>query len=298
MRVLITGASSLVGWALLRKAPSDWNMTLGIHSNPDLPVYDTEFHTIPFDITDRNSVENLVRSARPEVVIHMSSQGNLERCKAEPEAARQVNVTGTRYLLEATAPFRPQFLITSTMYVFDGENPPYREDDVPNPINEYGRMKLEAERLVQGMSERCVILRPMTIFGWHSARQRANWVTWLLARFERNEPTHVVNDVISNQIWVGDAAESIIAAVRKNVAGIFHLGGSESVSRYDFSVEVAKVFGYSTDLLIPVGSDFFPQLAQRPGSAVCSVEKMTDVLGVRPRDVRDGLERMKAIRPS
>ena len=297
MNVLITGASSLVGWALLRKAPPEWNITIGIHANPDLPVCDTQFSIVDLDITDRDSVERAVGQIQPEVVIHMGSQGNLEKCKADPEGARRVNVEGTRHLLEASGAFRPQFLLTSTMYVFDGENPPYHEDATPNPINEYGRMKLEGEQLARQMSDRWVILRPMTIFGWHSPRQRANWVTWLLGRFERNEPTHVVNDVISNQIWVGDAAESIIGAVRKNVTGIFHLGGSESVSRYDFSVKVAEVFGYPTGLLIPVTSDFFPQLAQRPGSAVCSVEKMTEVLGVKPRDVRDGLERMKALRP-
>jgi dTDP-4-dehydrorhamnose reductase len=297
VNVLITGASSLVGWALLRKAPPEWDVTLGIHSNPDLPACDTRYRTVAVDITDRASVERLVEQARPDAVIHMGSQGNLEKCKADPEGARRVNVDGTRYLLEASARFDPLFLLTSTMYVFSGEHPPYREDAVPHPINEYGEMKLEAERLVQTISRRWVIIRPMTIFGWHSPRQRANWVTWLLGRFERNEPTHVVNDVISNQLWVGDAADSIISAVRDGCTGIFHIGGSESVSRYEFSVKVAEVFGYSKDLLIPVTSDYFPQLAHRPGSAVCNVDKMTDVLGVKPRGVREGLERMKALRP-
>jgi dTDP-4-dehydrorhamnose reductase len=297
VKALLTGASSLLGWELLKQMPEDWSVATLLHRNADVPSLGGRQTVHHVDVTDEAAVYAAVHSVKPDVILHLGSQGNLELCKTNPAEAFRVNVGGTRNLLLAAAPFGSKFVFTSTMYVFDGSRPPYGESDTPNPVNEYGSTKLEAERLVFSQGSRPVVMRPMTIYGWHSPKQRANWVTWLLQRLRRNESTPVVTDVYSNPLWVGDAAAAILAAARKDVGGIFHLGGMETSSRFDFSVAVAKAFDCSEDLLIPVTSDYFPQLAHRPSSAICKVGKMIDVLGVTPLDLRSGLERMRAAAP-
>jgi dTDP-4-dehydrorhamnose reductase len=278
--------------------PRDWRVATVLHRNDDFPLLGDRQTVLKLDLTDQAAVEAAVHSVKPDVILHLGSHGNLDFCQANPLEAARLNVGGTRNLLLAAAPFAPKFLFTSSMYVFDGSRPPYGEFDRPNPINVYAQNKLEAEGLVLSLGARPVVLRPMTMYGWHSSGQRANWVTWLLERMRRNERVPVVNDVYGNPLWVGDAAAAVLAAVEKEVEGVFHLGGIETSSRFEFSKAVAEVFGYSTELLIPVTSAHFPELALRPGAAICKTEKMTGVLGVTPLDARGGLERMRESSPA
>lgn len=292
--VLLTGASSLLGWDILNRAPTHWNITATVHRNAVLPPSIARHRSLSMDITQRSRVEEVLEKVRPEVILHLSSLGNLDYCKDHPGEAWEVNVEGTRNLLACAAPHASAFVFTSTIYVFDGSHPPYAEDAPVHPLNEYARTKLEAEKLVLALSPRPVILRLMTMYGWHAPGQRMNWVTWLLGKLRNNEPVKVVDDVYNNYLWVGDASRAAIAAAEKNAAGIFHVGGAEVASRFEFSRRVAGAFSLDSGLLSPVSSAYFSALAQRPGNSTCSIRKLTDILGVHPADIQRGLELMRS----
>jgi len=294
MNLLLTGGSGLIGWEFLKHAPRHWNIAVAVHRNDDLPLSSPCHRAVRLDITDRNAVEAVVRQIQPEAVVHLGSIGSLDQCKDQPGEARRVNVEGTRNLLEATASCAQVFVFSSTMYVFDGTHPPYDEEAPTNPVNHYACTKLEAERLVLSMARRPVILRPMTVYGWHSPAQRKNWVTWLIGKLEAGEPVKVVNDVFNDYLWVADAGRAIRAALEKGgVSGIFHVGGPEVASRYEFSRRVAEIFDLPTSLITPVGSDYFPSIAQRPGNTTCNIRKLRTILGVEPLGITDGLQSMR-----
>jgi dTDP-4-dehydrorhamnose reductase len=293
-RVLLTGASSLLGWDILRHAPEHWNITATVHRNTALPPSIAAHRWLSMDITNHAEVEAVVSEIRPEVILHLGSLGNLDYCKDHPDEAWAVNVEGTRNLLECAKPYASVFVFTSTMYVVDGTHPPYAEDAPTGPLNEYARTKLAAEKLVLELNPRPVILRLMTMYGWHAPGQRLNWVTWLLNKLRNHEPCNVVNDVFNNYLWVGDASQATIASVENHVSGVFHIGGSEVASRFDFSKEVATVFGEDPGLISPVTSAYFSTIAQRPGNSTCSIVKMREVLGVHPLNIRQGLELMRS----
>jgi|Deesub1362A_J573_1020465.scaffolds.fasta_scaffold03335_4 dTDP-4-dehydrorhamnose reductase len=292
MRVLLTGGTGLLGWTLLQKMPPEWEVVVAVHRN-HIPPLGAHIRPILMDLTSRQQVREAVRWARPDVIIHTASIGDLDANERRQEEAWQVNVEGTRFLLEESLPYEPLFVFCSTIYVFDGTEPPYAEDAVPNPINFYARCKLAGERLAQRLAHRLLLLRPNTTYGWHLPGQRPNWVTWLLAKLSAGQPVKVVDDVHNNYVWVGDVADIILAGIIQGVTGVFHVGGPESMSRYVFSLHIADVFGYPRDLISPVSSDYFASLAPRPRSAICSIEKMVRVLGIRPLTVLEGLELMK-----
>lgn len=292
--VLLTGASSLLGWDILNHAPAHWNITAAVHQNPALPPSIARHRALSMDITQRSRVQAVLDEVRPDVVMHLSSLGNLDYCKDHPREAWEVNVEGTRNLLACAEPYASAFVFTSTIYVFDGSHPPYAEDAPVNPLNVYARTKLEAEKLVLAASARPVILRLMTMYGWHAPGQRMNWVTWLLGKLRNNEPVKVVDDIYNNYLWVGDAGRAAIAAAEKNVSGIFHVGGAEVASRFEFSRRVAEAFGLDSTLLSPVSSAYFSTLAQRPGNSTCSIRKLTEIMGVQPADIQRGLELMRS----
>lgn len=294
MRVLLTGGTGLIGWTLLRQIPMNWDVFATLHQNLSLLQLDAPVKTIRLDLTSRQQVRDVVEQVQPEVIIHTASVGDLDHNEERQHEAWQVNVEGTRFLLEESEPFNPQFVFCSTIYVFDGGRPPYDEESYPAPVNFYGRTKLAAEQLAQQISRRLLVLRPTATYGWHLPGQRQNWVTWLLTKLNARQPVKVVDDVFSNYIWVSDVTRAILAGIEKQAHGIFHLGGTELVSRYEFSLQIASVFGYEQGLIAPVSSDCFPGLAPRPQNTACSIRKMIDVLGINPLTIDQGLQLMKA----
>jgi len=297
MRVLLTGGSGLLGSEFLRQAPPGWDIAVAVHRNSPLTRTGPRQSTVPLDITNREQVKEAIAAIRPEAVVHLGSIGSLDQCKDNPAQAHLVNVEGTRNLLEFSAPYAPQFVFSSTMYVFDGQNPPYDEEATPNPVNYYAETKLEAEALVSAMSSRPLILRPMVMYGWHAPAQRKNWVTWLMDKLRKGEAVKVVDDVYNNYLWVGDGAKAIHEALNKDLHGIFHLGGPEVANRYDFSKKIAETFGLPEELIGRVSSEHFSSLAQRPGNTACSVQKMREILGIEPLGIEEGLRAMKANAP-
>jgi dTDP-4-dehydrorhamnose reductase len=294
MRVLLTGGSGLLGSEFLRQAPPGWDIAVAVHRNSPLTRTGPHQSAVPLDITNREQVKEAITALRPEAVVHLGSIGSLDQCKDNPAQAHLVNVEGTRNLLEFSALFAPLFVFSSTMYVFDGQNPPYDEEARPNPVNYYAETKLEAEALVCAMSSRPVILRPMVMYGWHAPAQRKNWVTWLIDKLGRGEAVKVVDDVYNDYLWVADGAKAIYAALNKDLHGIFHLGGPEVANRYDFSKKVAETFGLPEELIGRVNSEYFYTLAHRPGNTTCSIGKMREILGIEPLGIEDGLRAMKA----
>ncbi len=297
MRVLLTGGSGLLGSEFLRQAPPGWDIAIAVHRNSPLSRTGPRQSAVPLDITDREQVKEAIAAIRPEAIVHLGSIGSLDQCKDNPAQAHLVNVEGTRNLLEFSAPYAPLFVFSSTMYVFDGQNPPYGEEARPNPVNYYAETKLEAEALVSAMSSRPVILRPMVMYGWHAPAQRKNWVTWLIDKLGRGEAVKVVDDVYNDYLWVADGAKAIYAALNKDVHGIFHLGGPEVANRYDFSKKVAETFGLPEQLIGRVNSEYFSALAHRPGNTTCTIQKMREILGIEPLGIEEGLRAMKANAP-
>jgi dTDP-4-dehydrorhamnose reductase len=297
MRVLLTGGSGLLGSEFLRQAPPGWDIAVAVHRNSPLTRTGPLQSSVPLDITNREQVKDAIAAIRPEAVVHLGSIGSLDQCKDNTAQAHLVNVEGTRNLLEFSAPYAPQFVFSSTMYVFDGQNPPYDEEAQPNPVNYYAETKLEAEALVCAMSTRPLILRPMVMYGWHAPAQRKNWVTWLIDKLRRGEAVKVVDDVYNDYLWVADGAKAIYAALNKDLHGIFHLAGPEVANRYDFSRKVAETFGLPEELIGRVSSDYFSTLAQRPGNTACNIQKMREILGIEPLGIEEGLRAMKANAP-
>ncbi len=296
MRVLLTGATGLLGWTLLQRLPSDWDVVVTVHRNAHPSRLPAQVEPLPLELRDRQQVRDVVDRVQPDVIIHTASIGDLDCGEEQQDQAWQVNVNGTRYLLEASQASRPHFVLCSTIYVFDGNNPPYSEADVPQPLGFYGHTKLLAEQLAFEMSDRLLALRPTPIYGWHLPGQRQNWVTWLLSKLSNGQPIKVVDDVINNHVWTGDVADAIFAGIEKQAYGMFHIGGPESASSYEFSLQVADTFNCDRGLITPVTSEYFPTLAPRPKNTVCSIRKMIDELGVNPVTMQQGLRLMRAER--
>src|SRR6185312_9294390 len=98
-------------------------------------------------------------SYRPDLVVHCAAYTNVDGCELDAEHAYQANAVATKHVAEACQTLNVSLIYISTDYVFDGKKgEPYTESDVPNPLNTYGRSKLEGERFVRSLLERFYVV--------------------------------------------------------------------------------------------------------------------------------------------
>ena len=125
------------------------------------------------DVTDGAAVMEVVTGSGATTIINTSAFHQLDRCEEEPATAYLVNATGASHVAAAAQQSGAQLIHISTDYVFDGhKDTPYREDDLPGPLNVYGASKLAGEHLVRAACERSFVVRTSGLYGPRPCRAK------------------------------------------------------------------------------------------------------------------------------
>jgi dTDP-4-dehydrorhamnose reductase len=293
MKILLTGGTGLLGQALIATAGAEHRISV-LHLR-DYPVPVNGVEMVVLNILERERLEEFFAAHDFDVVVHAAGIASVDYVERHFEEAWESNVVGTQNVVDLVCKRGMRIVYVSSNAVFDGANAPYREEDRTNPVNRYGQIKVECERIVRRMCQEAIVVRPILMYGWHLAQGRTNPVTWLIERLQRGESTHIVTDVYENPIWSHHCAQAIWRAIQLGKAGTFHVGGKDVVNRYDFAKLVAEVFGLDASLLHPVDSRFFPAIAPRPKNTSFVTERMQSELGMEPLSLRQGLERMRSL---
>ena len=213
------------------------------------------------DVTDRTSIENVIETQRPEVVIHAAAFTAVDECELQPAVAFRVNAQGTRHVALACRQARIPALYISTDYVFDGENTDaYVESESPNPINVYGRSKLEGERHVSDLIARFWIVRTSWLFG----PLGKNFVKTILDKAQRGESLRMVNDQVGSPTYTADLAMAVEQILEKGGPGIYHVTNQGQCSWYEFAKEILRQAGFEGISLTPIPTSASGRPAPRP----------------------------------
>jgi len=297
-KVLITGSTGLLGLSLIKNKPAGIDLYCGYYKFPEGQIpYKQLCGYRELDIRNGEEVSRVFRDIRPDAVIHAASLGNVDYCEKNKEEARQVNIEGSRNIIAACKSSGSSMIFMSSNAVFDGKNPPYGEGDPPNPVDYYGSTKLQTELDVAESGLGYAILRLMTMYGWNHPLERQNPITWVLERLIKNKNINIVNDIYNNHLFADAAAQAVWAVVSGDKRGIYHIAGSETVSRYELACRTAEAFGLDKRLIRPVDSSFFPSIAPRPKNTSYKIEKMREELRIKPLGIRAGLTLMKGNPP-
>jgi dTDP-4-dehydrorhamnose reductase len=251
MKVLILGASGLLGKALMREWRGDDIVGL---SSRDV------------DIRDAEAVRETVEKARPEGIVLAAAYTDVDGCESHPHLAFAVNRDGAVNVAEAAKQVGAKLLFLSSDYVFDGKKTsPYETGDAQNPQSVYGRSKAEAEvRLLEVLPE-CCIARTSWLFGV-GGRCFPDTILKLAA-------TRPALDVVKDQrgcpTYSVDLARAIIQLCRKDANGIVHANNLGDCSWFEFACEIRRAAGLTTDVR-PVSAAQMARPAPRPAYSVLS----------------------------
>ncbi|MBI4424834.1 MAG: SDR family oxidoreductase [Elusimicrobia bacterium] len=290
--ILITGGTGLLGKGLGESAPKGLRV-VSLHQR-DYAVEDERAKHVVLDIRDKAKVDRLFARQRFDAVVHAAGIASVDYVERHYAESLESNLVGTLNITSASRRAGCQLVYVSTNAVFDGKAAPYSESAPLNPVNKYGRLKAECERLVTETLEGYAIVRPILMYGWNHPVCRPNPATWILEKLMRGEAVQLVDDVFENPLYNVQCAQAIWEIVRRRLSGVFHLAGGETVNRLEFGQAVARVFALDASLLKRVDSSAFPDIAPRPPNTSFATRRMERELGVRPMTLAEGLAHMKA----
>jgi dTDP-4-dehydrorhamnose reductase len=288
MKLLITGASGMLGHSLIRLA-SQRHEVWGSYNS--FPVSFPRSQTFAMELTDMVEVKERVISIKPEAIIHTAALTNVDACEENPSRAELLNAQATNHLALLAAELEIHFVYISTDYVFDGKRGDYIETDIPSPINVYGQTKLLGEKAVQLCCPEALVIRT-SIFGFN-IQPKTGIVENIIKLLETEKPIRRFSDQFSTPIYTGDLSPIILRLLDLKCTGLFHVGGGEKVSRHSFTLKAAEVFSLPQEMICAETFRHLKGLAERPRDTSLCGEKIESHLRMGLPKVREGLVRLK-----
>jgi dTDP-4-dehydrorhamnose reductase len=285
VRLLITGSSGLLGLNLaLDAAPA--HEVIGVDRNT---LGSVPFQLLKADLLERDAAYRVVAESKPEAVIHCAALANVDACEADPEIARQMNAELPARIADACARRKIPLIHISTDAVFDGQKDGlYIESDMANPVGVYAKTKYEGERAVLQLNPRAIVAR-VNFYGWSLSGKRS-LAEFFINNLSNGRNVNGFTDVIFCPMLVNHLSEILITMLARGLHGLYHVVGSEAMSKYQFGVEIARKFGFKEGLISPQSVDKSSLTAKRSHNLWLSANKLSTALGLVLPGFSTGLE--------
>lgn len=289
-RILVVGSNGMLGQRTISFFLKQTNFEIIGCSVEEEPVTNNyEYYCC--DLTKRENVKKIIYDFYPDFIVNAAAFTNVDLSEIERETAWKVNVKGVEYLAEAARVLDSHLIHISSDYIFDGTNGPYAENAKPNPLGYYGRTKLASENALRISGSVNTILRTNVLFG--IADSRPDFVRWVINSLKGDKQIRIVTDQYNNPTFIDDLVQAISKVVEFKKDGIYHIGGRDFLSRFEFAEKIADFFDLDKNLICPIETEELNQRARRPlRSGLITLRAETE-LGYKPHTIIESLTLMK-----
>ncbi|MDD2420872.1 MAG: dTDP-4-dehydrorhamnose reductase [Heliobacteriaceae bacterium] len=280
-KILLIGKNGQIGWELQR--------TMAPLAKVIAPGRDQ------LNLTDYAQIRRVVREIKPHLIVNAAAYTAVNQAEFEPVTAQAINGTAPGILAEAARKLHIGIVQFSTDYVFDGRKKvPYTEEDVPRPLNVYGRTKLAGETAIRATGVPHLILRVSWVYG----RRGNNFFRTIVRQAARQPEIKVVSDQTGSPTWsrlIAEATAQILAQTRFSLGekrGIYHLSAGGQTSWWGFAAAIMnRLPRLSPERQpVPITSRDYPGPARRPPYSVLANEKIKTTFGLTLPSWEDGLD--------
>ena len=297
MKFFVTGVGGQLGYDVMNELLKRGHEGVGsgtraAYSGADDGSAVTKAPYAALDITDRDAVEKVISEVRPDAVIHCAAWTAVDLAEEADNRAkvRAVNAGGTQSIADVCKKLGCKMTYISTDYVFDGQGTaPWQPDcRAYNPLNVYGQTKLEGELAVSRTLEKYFIVRIAWVFGLNGG----NFVKTMLSVGKTHDTVRVVNDQIGTPTYTLDLARLLIDMNETDKYGYYHATNEGGyISWYDFTKEIYRQAGYTTQVAPVTTAEYGLSKAARPFNSRLDKSKLVEA-GFTPLPTwRDALRR-------
>ncbi len=247
-RILITGSAGTVGSYTSTLFPE---FTLLLTTKNDL------------DVTKKSMVASVIHKFTPDYVLHLAAKTNVDECEKNPQEAFLTNARGTENIAKACKNVNATLIYLSTSAVFNGKKRFYTEKDSPDPINTYGKTKLQGEDAIQKLLKKYFIVRAGWIIG--GGIKEKKFISYMLQQIrDGKKELRVVNDKFGTITYAKELLKFIKDLLPTKNYGVYHFGSSGVCSRFTLAKHLVKLLEKETIQIQPVASALFANSFSAP----------------------------------
>jgi len=260
VKILVTGADGMLGSAL---CPTLLKRKHEVYATDLSP---SEEGTECLDVRSFEQIEKAVKKVKPELVMHLAAETDVDKCELNPDHAFLTNTIGTQNVSLVCQKHGLLMVYISTIGVFYGDkHEPYTEFDNPNPINIYGHSKLEGEKIVQNLLNKYYIVRAGWMVGGGPKKDK-KFIAKIIKQINEKKVLKAVDDKIGSPTYTVDFSRCLSDLIETGYFGLYHCTNKGYGSRFDVAKKIISILGRSDVTVEPVCSAYFPLPALRARS--------------------------------
>jgi dTDP-4-dehydrorhamnose reductase len=277
MNIIVTGACGAVGSALLPLLRQSF-----VNITP-IDRRKCSADTIELELTDVTGTRSTFESCHPDVIVHLAGTKDVCLCERDKDLSSLLNYRMTADLCDVLRTVPAKLIFISSDYVFDGESGPFSVESIPCPTTQYGRDKLRAERYIEDNVRNYAIVRTSAIFG-----HKNDFVDTVLRSVATRKSFQAYDNLFNNPTFVDDLGNMLRIIIEKDICGVLHCTGRETISRFEFAIMVAECFGCGEGVIECSSLDLSKDI--RPRRLEMCSDKCYDILGYHPESIKATLQ--------
>lgn len=287
MKFFVTGVAGQLGHDVMNELAKRGYEGVGSDIAPQYSGVEdgSSVTTMPYvgmDITDAKAVREKILSVKPDVVVHCAAWTAVDLAEDEDkkEKVYAINAKGTQNIADVCKELDCKVIYISTDYVFNGQGTEPWQPDCKDyqPLNVYGKTKLEGELAISNTVSKYFIVRIAWVFGLNGK----NFIKTMLSVGKTHDEVRVVNDQIGTPTYTYDLSRLLVDMAETDKYGYYHATNEGGyISWYDFTCEIYKQAGLSTKVTPVTTAEYGVSKAARPFNSRLDKSKLTEN-GFRP----------------
>jgi len=287
--LLLTGGSSLLAlnWAIAFK--DHFKIILGLNKKIICPSFSS---TVILSTNSISILSNQILQINPDIVINTIALTNVDYCERDPDLAYKSNVVTAKNIAVVCDQLSIPLVHFSTDHLFAGNEPYASEASSCIPLNIYASTKLMAEDSVAKCCSNALIVRT-NFYGWGTS-YRHSFTDIILRCLYEGKIFKAFNDVYFTPILISDLACVVLKLIKLKATGVFNIVSDLRVSKYEFALSVARIFGFNDSLVNPISIVTVPSLVNRPRDMSLSNQKVCSLINKKLGNAEEGIVKLKS----
>lgn len=272
-KILVTGGAGMLAGSLKKL----------VKENDNYLFFDID----KVDITNIDDIITIFDKYNIDFIYHFAAYTNVDKAEQEQDKCMKINVKGTDNLTEISIKKNIPILYISTDYVFDGNLPlkySYNETDKTNPVNFYGKTKLDGEQIVKTNSKHYIIRTE-----WLYNNLGNHFINAIIDKLKSENSIKVVDDQIGALTYADTLNKIILKLVKTNSYGTYNITDNGAATRYEIAKYIADILNITRCKIQPVSSDNMSSTAKRPKNSKLNLTKIKKLLKIDINDWKTDL---------
>tara|TARA_B100000959_G_C14874199_1_gene579670 strand:+ start:37 stop:912 length:876 start_codon:yes stop_codon:yes gene_type:complete len=280
-KILIIGGSSFFSINFIKELYQDYKIIGSYFSKKTLKINKTKIN-----IANKKNISDNIKKFKPDIIMNAVGLTNVEQCEKNYDKAFKLNTLGPKNLAEICNKYKIKLIHISTDHLFDGKKSFYKEMDKTNPVNNYGKTKLLAEKYVKQYKNSMII---RTNFFGPGYGFSFKFFDNIIKNLKEKKKLYLFDDIYYTPISLKRLSNIINLSIKKKLIGIYNIAGNERISKYRFGLKLAEIMGFDQKLII---KDYFVNrnnLVFRPKDMSLNNNKIKKKLKIDLGDVADNI---------